>query len=202
MGKRIGAMLVGCAIVAAASVALAIGANGATGVANGARDGAVTGRAVANVGISQRTNFDNIRVPAVFEETVSLHRLNGVSFKGGGAVVNEAGGFSISGYSPPNFLAFNCADDAATADPRFPRLPETISFGRLRRGVKLDVGSFTGTVLRVKGFGATRERHLVVLAAEMATVSFSIPVRTVTLSSADKSSPVCVLAVDDSRYTS
>ena len=57
------------------------------------------------------------------------------------------------------------------------------------------------TVLKLKGSGsAGSDTHLVGLTATMQTVSFSVPVKTIKLSSPGNPS-VCVLVVDDIQYS-
>ncbi|MEM9555456.1 MAG: IPTL-CTERM sorting domain-containing protein [Acidobacteriota bacterium] len=73
-------------------------------------------------------DFDDLTAPTGFIETMPLtleYEDLGVTFAGpsageGGAVLNEGGGFGVTGFTPPNFLAFNPTTYAQT--------PETFSF--------------------------------------------------------------------------
>src|SRR3954453_23286232 len=80
----------------------------------GASSGKVVGAAVVPGTPGSVVNFDDVNAPCNFADTVALRRYHGVSFKGspktldGGAILNECSNFAVTGYSPPNFLAFNC----------------------------------------------------------------------------------------------
>ena len=60
-------------------------------------------------------NFDDIDVPCSFDVSYPLsdeYSNLGITFEGldgedGGYILNECGNFNVTGYSPPNFLAFN-----------------------------------------------------------------------------------------------
>jgi len=170
----------------------------ALGAARGVRDGVAP--SAATPAVAGNTNFDNIVVPADFVQTVVLHKLDGVSFTGGGTVLNSSGGFLVTGFSAPNFLAFNCG--AKTADPATAKLPETIKLpGTV--AVHLSVGSAgsAGKILKLQGSGSKgSETHLVTLAPALQVVTFTKHVQTIKLSSADKNNPVCILVVDDIVY--
>jgi hypothetical protein len=78
-------------------------------------------------------NFDDTQQGCGFVSplTISYSGL-GVTFEGpaagdGGAVLNECGGFSVSGYSSPNFLAFNSLHGLFPAGG-VPKAPETLHF--------------------------------------------------------------------------
>jgi hypothetical protein len=88
-------------------------------------------------------DFDDVTAPPLFSDTVRLtdrYAALGVIFEGprgndGGAILNEAGGFGISGHSSPNFLAFNSTatlDDGGTA-----KGPETLRFDPSVRSVNI-----------------------------------------------------------------
>ncbi|MCB2213309.1 T9SS type A sorting domain-containing protein [bacterium] len=68
-------------------------------------------------------DFDDLDAPSLFNDQVPLtteYEDLGVVFQGLGEVLNDGGGFSVSGYSAPNFLAFNTG---VGANP-----PETLLF--------------------------------------------------------------------------
>ena len=87
-----------------------------------ARDGIATSPKSAQHG---SIDFDP---PCFFNNTLPLHRTTYVNpgtdmyFVGGhGLVLNECGEFDVSGYSEPNFLAWNC--EAANINGTVPKLP-------------------------------------------------------------------------------
>lgn len=57
----------------------------------------------------------------------------------GGAILDQEGNFGVSGYSAPNFLAFNC--EAQLSDGGIPRAPERLTFSSLVSYVEINVGS-------------------------------------------------------------
>jgi len=146
-------------------------------------------------------NFDNLSAPCLYASATQLKSLDGAHFKGHGAVLNECSHFNVTGYSPPNFLAFNCAAQLPTG--QVPQLPETIKLPISFGDVSLSVGSAgsAGTILKIQGKGSEgSETHLVTLGAAMQTVSFTKPIQTIKLKSADRHNPVCQLVVDDIVY--
>jgi hypothetical protein len=196
--KRAILALIGCGLAAVVMVATASAAGGAAnGMGGGA--GGITPAVAGNV------NFDNIIQPDLFDQTTRLYKLDGVTFSGGGAVLNEGGSFGVTGYSSPNFLAFNC--NASTEDPGTARLPETISLGGVNHtAVSLKVGSAAsaGAILRLHATrnGGGAQDRLVTLGTAMQTVSFSIPVKAIKITTASGSPvPGCVLVVDDLHYS-
>lgn len=92
-------------------------------------------------------NFDDQAQPFLFFDTVALrdeYAALGVTFSGagpldGGAILDQASSFSVSGYSAPNFLAFNC--EATLSDGGHPDAPETLTFSSLVSFVRINVGS-------------------------------------------------------------
>jgi subtilisin family serine protease len=99
---------------------------------------------------SKYITFDNVSAPCNFANTVRLtdaYSSLGVIFQGpggndGGAILDECGNFGVSGYSSPNFLAFNSA--SALSDGGIPRGPETIHFSPPVSEVQAIVGSGSG----------------------------------------------------------
>ena len=78
-------------------------------------------------------DFDTVSVSCLFinENPLTTQYLaQGVEFQGvgndGGAVLDQCGNFSVSGHSPPNFLAFNST--AMMANGGVPRPPQTMIF--------------------------------------------------------------------------
>lgn len=95
-------------------------------------------------------NFDDVGAPCLFMQTVALtneYASLGVIFEGpikgdGGAILNECGGFGITGHSSPNFLAFNI--NAYLNDGGIPQCPETITFRTPMTQVTVLAGSNSG----------------------------------------------------------
>ncbi len=101
-------------------------------------------KVVANV--LTTINFDDFTAPCVFVDTRPLtnrYEAEGVLFEGpgvldGGAVVNECGGWSVTGHSRPNFMGFNSTGNFTGGG--VPRGPETIRFTRPMSQVRLRAG--------------------------------------------------------------
>jgi hypothetical protein len=79
----------------------------------------------------------------------------GVTFAGpapgkGGAILNESGGFGVSGHSPPNFLAFNTGLTDPGEDYADP--PETVIFASPAHSVSIKAGQGPGGTLTLKAF--------------------------------------------------
>jgi hypothetical protein len=154
-------------------------------------------------------DFDDVTAPCLFSQTVALGRFEGVKFKGrnagGGAILDQCAGLGVTGYSPPNVLAFDCSQTLAS--DRTPRLPETLNFGRndVAPGLTFTVGSSTsaGRFLHVVGTNAEGGRNAVDvrLATEMQTVEAHFPINKLVLSSASERVPVCQLVFDDLTFT-
>jgi hypothetical protein len=96
-------------------------------------------------------DFDDLPPqPPLFNKTVAArdeYAALGVTFSGpnpldGGAIVSN-GGFGVIGYSPPNFLGFNCI--AQLADGGIPTGPERLTFSSLVTFVQINVASGQGS---------------------------------------------------------
>jgi uncharacterized repeat protein (TIGR01451 family) len=108
-------------------------------------------------------NFDDLAAPCFFGSTVRLtnrYSSLGVTFAGpagnnGGAILDQCGSFSVSGFSSPNFLAFNSA--ATLTNSGVPCGPETLSFNPPVSRVSMLVGSssYAGYTLTVQAFNAS-----------------------------------------------
>ena len=123
-------------------------ADGQSTIVNGVETASVgyaaagTGNSATSTGVVARAlspdattiNFDDLDEPCEFIETTALrdrYLSLGVQFSepgslDGGAILNECGGFGVTGHSPPNVLAFD--NGAQLSDGGIPRGPETISF--------------------------------------------------------------------------
>ena len=79
-------------------------------------------------------NFDDVAAPCLFIDILPLrdhYAAQGVWFRGlggnaGGGILNECGGFDVTGHSSPNFLAFS--HDATFEDGSTPAGPELVLF--------------------------------------------------------------------------
>ncbi|MFO0981451.1 MAG: hypothetical protein U1E76_06800 [Planctomycetota bacterium] len=118
---------------------------------------------VARSGLAPKPkiSFDDVPAPCLFKHATALrdeYQNLGVHFRGpasqdGGAILNECGGFSVQGYSPPNFLAFNV--NSELSDGGVPRPPEEIVFDSVGvTEVSLGAGSSTsaGTLLTLEAY--------------------------------------------------
>lgn len=149
-------------------------------------------------------DFDGAAAPCTFFETVALRRVGGVKFRGllgsndGGAILDACSSFGVSGYSPPNFLAFNCA--ASMGDGGVPRLPERILFPTEMSSATLKVGSATdaGDTLKLIARGSDgKQRRNVTLSSALQAVSFTVPATRIKI----KAGPVCELVLDDLSFS-
>lgn len=95
-------------------------------------------------------NFDDEPQPALFADTTALrynYRALGAIFRGsgpldGGAILDESSGFTVTGYSAPNFLAFNLS--APLNNGGIPKPPEEILFLGHASFVEILAGSVAG----------------------------------------------------------
>ncbi len=112
-------------------------------------------------------------------------------------MLNSSSGFGVTGFSPPNFLAFNC--HSRLADGGIPKAPETIDLGAVHHGVSINLGDSTAGAVQVKGTGGSgTENHSVTLGAAMQTVAFSHTVRTITLTPLGST---CEFVADDITFS-
>jgi hypothetical protein len=80
----------------------------------------------------------------------------GIDFSGpgndGGAIVDESGSFGISGFSPPNVLAFNVAATLQSGGKA--KFPQTFLFRLPVRYVQFNVGDTSGLTITAQAFDA------------------------------------------------
>ena len=96
-------------------------------------------------------DFDDATQPCSFSSATRLttaYSALGITFQGpggndGGAILDECGGFGVSGHSSPNFLAFN--PPLTMNDGGNPTAPETLLFSSPVRYVHAKVGTGAGT---------------------------------------------------------
>ena len=132
--------------------------------------------------------FDDVTAPCGFADTGPLtteYALQGVTFAGpvagsGGAVLNSCSNFGVTGYSAPNFVAFNTGADYLPGGTAAG--PETITFASPPSRVSMDVGTTnagSGTATLVAYNGATQVgQQTITPGTTMASLSVSAPVIT------------------------
>jgi hypothetical protein len=108
-------------------------------------------------------DFDESPQPCAFMNAQALrdeYEDLGVVFSGdgpddGGAVLDECGGFGVTGHSSPNFLAFNC--DTELSDDGIPCPPEIIEFATPKSQVRFSAGSDVTGELFITAYDSTDE---------------------------------------------
>jgi hypothetical protein len=117
---------------------------------------------------------------------------------GEGAVLNKCANFGVSGFSDPNFLAWNCS--ASNLDGTRPQLPAEIKFLRPMSSVSINVASAAnaGSTAMLTVFNAAHSQ------IGVASASLTPAVQTLTVSVAGiryaiLSGP-CVMIADDLAY--
>jgi hypothetical protein len=109
-------------------------------------------------------NFDDATQPCLFSLTSPLrtaYAAQGVVFAGGsaldgGAILNQCGNFSVTGYSPPNFLAFNSSTSMQNGGT--PNSPERLTFpGGAVTAVQMSVGGWGGGNVTITAYNALHE---------------------------------------------
>jgi hypothetical protein len=126
-------------------------------------------------------DFDDWPAPNYFIHAMPLRHEYwpaGVDFAGpgpldGGAILNEASSFGVTGHSPPNFLAFNC--EACLCNGGVPQCPEEIIFLVPTESVAALVGSgyAVGQALTMTAYsdnGELLDSDTVVLSATMTEI--------------------------------
>jgi len=94
----------------------------------------MSGEKIASTDCDSEINFDDVTAPSAFLDATRLTEQYadlGVHFEGpggndGGAILNELGGFGVTGHSAPNFLAFNTTGNLQ--DGGHSKGPETVRF--------------------------------------------------------------------------
>lgn len=155
-------------------------------------------------------SFDETTRPAYFINTLALRAdyqgmgllFSGAAVKDGGAVLNGST-FAVSGYSAPNFLAFNTA--SGLSDGGIPRPPETIDFSLPLKTLTLFVATSAtagdvGNPVTLQAFDETG----VLIGADSTALATTIKPLSVSAGSSVSgiarvviSSPAVVMIVDD-----
>jgi hypothetical protein len=140
---------------------------------------------LSQAGFAQTTTvtFDDVTAPCVFTQTVPLtteYASQGVTFAGpvagsGGAVLNSCANFGVTGFSAPNYLAFNAGVDYLSGGTAAG--PATITFASPPSRVAIDVGASgagSGTATLVAYSGAAQVgQQTITLSPTMAPLSVS-----------------------------
>jgi hypothetical protein len=161
----------------------------------------VYGGVVIQVARPGRIDFDP---PCSFAETLPLQdapymnpATRAFFARGWGAVLNQCSGFSVTGFSPPNFVAWNC--EATNFDGTTPALPAEIHFLSSVSEVSVKVGSAAnaGSTARLAAFDAFLNRVAVAsttLDVDLKTLTVSAPgIKSVRLTGP------CIMIADDFR---
>lgn len=132
--------------------------------------------------MSATANSMNFDPPCLFANTLPLMgapymdpATQSVIIDGEGAVLNECSNFGVSGYSAPNFLAWNCS--TANNDGTVPALPLEMKFSRPIASLSIKVASSAnaGSTARLRLFNAAHvQTGIVNVALTPATQTLSL----------------------------
>jgi hypothetical protein len=136
---------------------------GAAQVENGVQTGPIAGVPATGgleASVPGDIDFDDWAAPCNFGSTVALtteYSGLGVVFSGpggndGGAILDECGNFNVTGYSPPNFLAFNI--NSVLSNGGIPRGPETLTFSVSVDTVAINAGHGSAGTITLECFDA------------------------------------------------
>lgn len=114
----------------------------------------------ASPAATRTINFDDVTAPPFFRDTQPLtdrYAGLGVIFAGpepgkGGAILNESD-FTVTGQSPPNFLAFN--ESLTLPDEDYGDGPETVTFATPIHRASVRAGQMEGGTIRLTAFDGT-----------------------------------------------
>lgn len=156
--------------------------------------------------LANSSNFLDFSQPCWFGDAIPAAKTSykhlGFSFKGNGAVLNECGGFTVTGYSSPDFLAFNC--DSTLANGKVPSLPEKIVFNPPVSSVSFRIGSNSsaGELVQVAVNGKLNI-FLVTLENTMPQYTYSAtdPIIKRLDFTVPEGSNACVVVIDDIQTT-
>jgi hypothetical protein len=130
-----------------------------------------------------------------FDKSVYLNPKTEIRIVGRGALLNECANFGVTGFSAPNFLAWNCNVNIGGTTAS---LPVVFQFSNLVRGVSLKVGSNIAGSAKLVGLsssGAVVAKHTVTLTSAMQSI---IVRQTRQIKSAQLTGP-CIMIADDLR---
>lgn len=118
-----------------------------------------------------------ISAPTLFSQATALTNLYaplGVVWAGNGAIMDQSGGFGVSGFSPKNFLAYNSAGTFANSDPV--GITDTMTFMTAQLTVSFSVGRNSPESFFARAFdvsGTLLDQFLGIVASPMAGVTLS-----------------------------
>lgn len=147
-----------------ATVLLLAAARAGAQVTDGLGAGPLAGKpsvvAAHGASVPGHIDFDDLTQPCNFNETIALtteYAGIGATFAGpggldGGAILDECGGFGVTGYSPPNFLAFNTG--ALLSNGGIPQGPETVTFVQTVDTVSINAGSGSSGTITMECFAS------------------------------------------------
>jgi hypothetical protein len=151
-----------------------------------------------------RPGFIDFDPPCLFARTLPLQDapyMNPATrahfARGHGAVLDQCSGFSVSGFSPPNFLAWNC--EATNSDGTRPALPAEIHFLSRVSEVSIMVGSAAnaGSNARLIAFNSAFEQ------VDAANVTLAANLKTLAVEASEirfvRLTGPCILVADDLR---
>lgn len=151
-------------------------------------------------------NFDGVSAPSLFSQTSALASVGTIKFNGssafvndGGAILNSGSNFAVTGFSAPNFLAFNCS--ATMSNGGKPSVPEIITFPKVVKNVSFRVGSGLAVGKSIKAFGIGPggvQPKSITLTAALQTLSFSKPMKELLITSEDDA---CRFVIDDLKWS-
>jgi hypothetical protein len=136
--------------IGACALLLSSAVNGGAQVRNGVQTGRLAGvpsvPAASRASVPGHIDFDDATAPCTFDSAVALtgeYGGIGVVFSGpggldGGAILDQCGGFGVTGHSPPNFLAFNTG--SVLSNGGIPQGPETLTFSQTVDTVAVNAG--------------------------------------------------------------
>jgi hypothetical protein len=144
--------------------------------------------------------------PCSFVNTVPVVKNSfkhlGFTLKGNGAVLNECGNFGVTGYSPPDFLAFNC--NSPLLNGATPSLPERITFKPPVSSVSFRIGasSSAGQVVNAT-INKKLSTMIITLANNMPQYTFTAtgPIIKTLDFIVPEGSNACVVVIDDIQTT-
>ena len=145
-------------------------------------------------------------LPCLFRNALPVSKYSykhlGFKLKGNGAVLDECGTFGITGYSPPNFLAFAC--NGTLADGKTTSLPLKITFNPPVRSFSYKIGSGLNpgeVVTETINKKSTRNITLANNMPTYAAISMEGPIFKTLEFKVPEGSGACIVVIDDIEST-
>jgi hypothetical protein len=143
--------------------------------------------------------------PCLFRDAIPVpknaYKHLGFSHKGNGAVVNECGNWTPTGFTGPNFLGFNCG--STLANGKVPFLPEKFTFSQPMTRVSFNMGGIPAGEHLIVSVNKKLLNWDVQLSSTGVTYIISFPEPTIkTLEfKVPEGSGACVLYIDNIQIT-